>query len=122
MEFYYHKASPDVLVLSADASLDSYNVQVFLNELQRLIEANARKLVVDCAQIGYLSSIGITALIRVHKRMAERDGTVKLAAVQPPLGRLLEITRLDQVFEKYPTVDEAVRAFGTAGSPPARLT
>jgi anti-sigma B factor antagonist len=103
MEFYYHKTSPDVLVLSADASLDSYNVQVFLNELQRLIEANARKLVVDCAQIGYLSSIGITALIRVHKRMAERDGAVKLAAVRAPLGRLLEITRLDQVFEAYPT-------------------
>ena len=117
MDFHYHDTDRDVLILRADASLDSYSVQVFLNELQRLIEANARKLVVDCAQVGYLSSIGITALIRVHKRMAERQGVVKLAAVQAPLARLLEITRLSQVFLTYATVEDAVRAFRTERSP-----
>jgi anti-sigma B factor antagonist len=111
MEFYYHEVQRDVLILRADSGIDSYKVQGFLNELQRLIEGGARKLVVDCAQIGYLSSVGITALIRVHKRMAEHGGSVKLAAIQPPLARLLEITRLDQVFQIYPTVDDALRAF-----------
>ncbi len=111
MEFYYHDVQRDVLILRADGGIDSHNVQAFLNELQRLIEAGAKKLLVDCTRIGYLSSVGITALIRLHKRMAEHGGEVKLANVQGPLFRLLEITRLDQVFQIYPTVDDALRAF-----------
>jgi anti-sigma B factor antagonist len=113
MEFYYRDTDRDVLILRADAGLDSYNVQAFLNELQRLIEGGARKLVVDCAALGYVSSFGITTFIRLHKRMAEHGGDVKLAAVQPPLFRLLEITRLNEVFHAYPSVEEAIKAFRT---------
>lgn len=111
MEFYFRDTDRDVLILRADGGIDSYNVQAFLNELQRLIEAGARNLVVDCSKLGYISSFGITTMIRLHKRMAERGGNVKLAAVQAPLFRLLEITRLNQVFHSYPSVEEAVNAF-----------
>jgi anti-sigma B factor antagonist len=111
MEFYYHEVHRDVLILHADGEIDSYKVQSFLNQLQRMLEGGARKLVVDCTQIGYVSSVGITAFIRVYKRMAEHGGRVKLASVQTPLMRLLEITKLNQVFESYPTVDDALRAF-----------
>lgn len=111
MEFYYRDTDRDVLILRADGGLDSHTVQVFLNELQRLIEAGARKLVVDCVALGYISSFGITALIRLHKRMSEHGGNVKLAAVQAPLFRLLEITRLNEVFHSYPSVEDAITAF-----------
>lgn len=111
MEFYYRDSERDVLILRADGGLDSHNAQEFLNQLQRLIEAGAGKLVVDCAALGYISSFGITTLIRLHKRMAECGGSVKLAAVQAPLFRLLEITRLNEVFHTYPSVEGAIAAF-----------
>jgi len=111
MEFYYRDTDRDVLILRADGGIDSHNAQEFLSQLQRLIEAGARKLLVDCSGLGYISSFGITTLIRLHKRMAERGGHVKLAAVQSPLFRLLEITRLNQVFHTYPSVEEALKAF-----------
>ena len=111
MEFYYRDTDRDVLILRADGGLDNHNAQEFLSQLQRLIEAGAQNLVVDCSALGYISSFGITTFIRLHKRMAERGGNVKLAAVQAPLFRLLEITRLNQVFHAYPSVEEAVKAF-----------
>jgi anti-anti-sigma factor len=111
MEFYYRDTDRDVLILRADGGIDSHNAQEFLSQLQRLIESGARKLLVDCSRLGYISSFGITTLIRLHKRMAERGGHVKLAAVQSPLFRLLEITRLNQVFHTYPSVEEALKAF-----------
>jgi len=111
MEFYYGDTDRDVLILRADGGIDGHNVQEFLNQLQRLIEAGARNLVVDCGGLGYISSFGITTFIRLHKRMAECGGDVKLAAVRPPLFRLLEITRLNEVFHSYPSVEEALKAF-----------
>jgi stage II sporulation protein AA (anti-sigma F factor antagonist) len=111
MEFYYRDTDKDILILRADGGLDSHNAQTFLNELQQLIEAGARRLVVDCVSLGYISSFGITTLIRIHKRLSEAGGNVKLAAVQAPLFRLLEITRLNEVFHAYPSVEEALKAF-----------
>ena len=111
MELYFHEVHRDILVLRADGGIDSFNVHEFLNQLQRLIEAGAQKLLIDCSRVGYVSSVGISALIRLHKRMAEQGGDVKLAAVQPALLRLLQLTRLTQVFHIYPTVDDALKAF-----------
>jgi anti-sigma B factor antagonist len=111
MDFYFHETDRDVLILRADAAIDSHRLQQFLNELQRLLKGGARKLIVDCSHLEYLSSVGITALIRVRKRVAESGGQLKLAELRPPLQRLLEITRLDEVFEMYPSLEEARLAF-----------
>jgi anti-sigma B factor antagonist len=107
MMFHFDETHRDVLILEADNGIDSFDVQAGLDELVRLIEGGARWLIVDCSQLGYISSVGLTTLIRLHKRLTERGGVLKLAAVQPPLAKLLHITRLEQVFEMYPSVEDA---------------
>ena len=113
MEFHYHETDTDVLILTADGALDSHVSSAFADDLQRVIDGGARKLVIDCSRLGYVSSNGIAALIRLYKKVVERGGHVKLVGVQGPLARLLEITRLDQVFRTYPALEDALRAFRT---------
>jgi len=113
MELHYHETDADVLILTADKDLDSHGSSAFAQDLQRVMDSGARKLVVDCSRLGYVSSIGIASLIRLYKKVVERGGHVKLAGVQGPLSRLLEITRLNQVFQTYPTLDDAVASFRT---------
>ncbi len=113
MELYYHSVDKDVLVLSADGGLDSHNAEEFVNELGRLVEAGARKLIVDCSRLGYISSYGIAVLVRLHKKLAVRGGDVKLAAVDTMVARLIQVTGLDRVFQLYANLDEARRAFVT---------
>ena len=52
-------------------------------------------------------------LVRLHKKLAQGGGDVKLAALQGTLANLLSMVRLDRVFEMYPTVEDALRAFET---------
>ena len=111
MELHYHETDKDVLILTADAGLDSYASSVFGEDLQRVIDSGTRKLVIDCSRLGYVSSIGIASLIRLYKKIVERGGQVMLVGVQGPLARLLEITRLNQVFQTYPTLEDALVAF-----------
>jgi len=111
MQFYVHPTYRDVLVLQADRELDSYVPSKFMDELQRVIDAGTRKLVIECSQLSHVSSIGIASLIRLYKRVVEGGGQVRLVGVQGPFARLLEITRLNQVFQIHPTLDDALRAF-----------
>jgi len=113
MEFYYHDVQKDVLILSADGGLVSQTADQFVEELQRFVDLGCRKLVVDCTRLTTISSYGMGVLVRLHKKLAQGGGDVKLAALQGTLANLLSMVRLDRVFEMYPTVEDALRAFET---------
>jgi anti-anti-sigma factor len=111
MEFYYHDVDEDVLILSADGGLNRDNADEFVTELEKLVEAGIRKLIVDCGKLHYISSWGMRVLMQLHKKLAARGGDVKLAGVQSAVMRLLALVKFDRNFEIYPSVDEAIRAF-----------
>ena len=105
-----------MLILSADGGINAANSSQFVDDLEKVIKAGVTKLIVDCAKIRYISSSGLGALIRLHKRMCERGGDVRLAAVDSAVVRILEMTRLNLVFHIYATLDDARRSFREAGA------
>jgi len=111
MEFYYRGTDKDILILSADGGLNSHNADQFVTELQTLVDAGALKLIVDCTKLSYISSYGVGILVRLHKKLAESGGEVKIAAVDSPIIKVLRLLRLDAVFEIYMNVREAREAF-----------
>jgi anti-sigma B factor antagonist len=111
VEFFYHDVDRDVLILKADGGIDSVNAEEVVAELTRLVESGIRKLVVDCSRLGYISSAGVAVLLRLHKRLWAAGGHAKVAAAQGPVFRLLELTKLAELFEIYPSVAEALEAF-----------
>lgn len=111
MEFYYSDVERDVLILRADGGIDSTNAEDVMSELTQLVESGIRKLVVDCSSLRHLSSSGVAALVRMHKKLATAGGHSKVAAVQGTVFRLLELTKLAELFEIYPTVEDALEAF-----------
>lgn len=81
--------------------------------LLSLIEQGHRRLVVDLADVGFIDSSGLGALVSALKTLKRSDsgGDVRLARVQAPVVSLLEIIRLNRVFTTYPSVEQAVQSF-----------
>jgi len=111
MEFYYHDVHGDVMVVSADGGIDSHTSRQFVDEVCNLIQSGMGKLVIDCAQLTYVSSYGLGVLLRLHKNAKKAGGEVKLCGLGGPLVKVLSVTRLDRVFGIYPDVDTALAAF-----------
>jgi anti-sigma B factor antagonist len=84
--------------------------------LEKIVDAGLRRIIVDCSGLDHISSFGIGVLLRVHKRLARHGGDVKLAAIHNGLVRVLQIARVDSMFEIYPDVNRARLAFRTPGS------
>lgn len=111
MEFYYHTVDRDVLVIKADGGIDSHNADQFLEKLGAMIDAGVTKIIVDCTALRYISSYGIGVLVRLHKKLAQRGGQVRLAAVDSAVFKVLRLVRLEHLFHSYPTVEDARRSF-----------
>jgi anti-anti-sigma factor len=71
-----------------------------------------RDLVMDLSQTVSLTSIGIRAVVVIHKMLAT-DGKkhLKVAAPMPNLREMLDVSGVTQYIEIYDTVDEAVASF-----------
>ena len=111
MEFYYHANTKDVVILAADGGLNRETAGEFSDQLITLIEQGLTKIVVDCAALEHISTVGLSVLIRLHKRLSEHGGNVRLCNVGGMIPGLLSITKLDQLFSIHPGVDEAVASF-----------
>ena len=111
MELYSHLVERDVLVLNADGGLNGEVAAQMEEQLGRLVEAGARKVLVDCTHLGHITSTGAAVLLRIHKRLAERGGDVRLAAAHSFMVRFLELVHGNKRFRIYPTLDDALRAF-----------
>jgi anti-sigma B factor antagonist len=111
VEFYFEDVDPRTVIVRADGGLNRQTAVEFVSQLEKLIEGGLRRIVVDCGGLDYISSYGLSLLLRLHGRLAKSGGDVKLAAVQSKVVTVLGVLHLDQVFELYPDVNRAVLAF-----------
>ncbi len=79
--------------------------------IDNLLAPGATRIVVNLEQVNYVDSAGLGALIEMHRKTKAKGAGLKLCNLGPNLSHALEIARLLQVFETYPTETAAVASF-----------
>lgn len=96
------------MVLSLkEERLDAHNSGDLRDRILKLLETGEINLVVDLAEVRFIDSSGLGALLSGYKNATLRAGTFVLAALQPRVKSMFELTRLQRVFEIYDKVEEA---------------
>lgn len=67
-------------------------------------------LVLNLESVPFVDSQALEYLLDLQDRLAERLGQVRLVKCDENVRKILEITRLDSVFELFEDVTEAVKA------------
>ena len=83
----------------------------FKKAVARLIEEGRTHLLVDLHDVRFVDSSGLGALVRAMTTTQREGGQTKLVGVGPQIRKLLELTRLDSVFEIHDDVEAAVSSF-----------
>jgi anti-sigma B factor antagonist len=104
--------TPEALVVHVQAeSLDEERVRALQVAVRGAAEANPVQLcILDLARVGFLPSMSLATLIRLHSELHGRQQRLVLAAVQPRVRELIVMTRLDRLFELHEDVEHAMRA------------
>ena len=69
------------------------------------------RVVLDFSEVRQLDSAGIHVLLHCLEEPMKRNGDIKLAAVPPAATVILELTKVDSLFETFDTASEAVNSF-----------
>jgi anti-anti-sigma factor len=81
--------------------------EAFELQLRQLVRTGHKNLVVDLAGVTAIDSAGIRALVRGHTSAQRAGGNLRLAAAGPAVRKVLEISRLANIFESYDSVEAA---------------
>ena len=103
--------SRPVVVMQLPELLNRENAQSFMQDVEPLFESHRPRLVLDCSLIRSIDGAGVEMLLHCLEEALKRDGDLKLSAVSPESEVILELVRVDRIFEVFPTPDEAVRSF-----------
>lgn len=99
----------DLLVVSPHGRLGEVESQQLEREIVGLIDQGARKMVFNFADVPFITSTCLGVLMLAHKRVRPDGGFIRIAATQPLVRQILEITKLTRLFGLYDGVAEAVK-------------
>ncbi len=99
----------DVPVLALPADVVPASIPAIERETDALLGPSGTRLVVDLAQVRFLSSSALGHLVKLGKRLHDRGGRLTLARPVARLERLLCAVGLDGVLPAFRSLEEAAR-------------
>ncbi len=89
-----------VVTPSQDKILEEADIQSLESSMLPLIDnEGVKKMVIDFTEVKFLSSAVLGLLIRVSKKIYEKDGSLRLCCIGDKILEIFRITRLDKVLE-----------------------
>jgi anti-sigma B factor antagonist len=101
----------DVIVATPFGRIDHTNAETLKQSLAPLVGkpgTDNRALLLDFSRVEYISSVGLRVLMMAAKQARECGARIAVAALQPVVGEIFEISRFNHVLDIHPSVREAI--------------
>ena len=99
-----------VSMVSISGDVDLYSSPQVRKVIIGLIERKAPVIMVDLQAVGYMDSSGIATLVEGLQQVGKYKGELKLFGLTAAVREVFELSRLDKVFQIYPTEDAALKS------------
>lgn len=99
-----------VIVIEPQGQVDSLAAGDLDVALTEAIAQGTTHIVVDLAEVTYVSSRGLKVLVSGWRQTHDKGGKFAICSVAPRVQSIVETIGFDQIFDIYPTLDDALRA------------
>jgi anti-anti-sigma factor len=101
----------DVTIFALEGRVDSEGAMQLDETLRAAVEAGETKIVLDMSEVQYMNSAALRTLADIITKTRDKDGDMKLAALQPKVRRVLQIVGFDRFSSVHETLESALAAF-----------
>lgn len=100
-----------VRVKQVPAGLNAKQSRAFLEEIKDSLDDGRPHLVLDCSNLPQIDRSYVLLFLGCLEEVMKCNGDVKLAALPPGAGGVLEMAGIDHLFDIYRATPEAVNSF-----------
>ncbi len=96
-------------VVSVAGRVDALSAPIFEAHCQALIDKGDNQLVMDFADLDYLSSAGLRSLLSLAKKVQARGGKIVISGAKGVAAEIFTISGFASLFPMTATLEEAAR-------------
>ena len=105
----------DVTILDLEGNLVlGPPVSAFRDQLQDLVEAGQKKILINLKSVGFVDSSGIGSMVGAHTSLESAGGHCMFSGVQPRVLHALKMTHMEEIFELHDKEASALASFGVS--------
>jgi anti-sigma B factor antagonist len=112
-----HQRFGKLVVVSPDGRIDHSTSDEFRKSVEGLLESEGAQLqgiVFDLSSVEYVSSAGLRCFMLAARQSKTRGNSMVVAAMQPVVREIFEISRFTLIFETFASVRDAVARLAPA--------
>jgi len=103
-----------IVTLTDENILEENDIRALQESIMPVVEQAERiNLILDFQNVRFLSSAVLGLLIRISKKIYERNGQLRLCNINPKIHEIFKITRLTKIFDIYQDVESATEGLST---------
>lgn len=104
-----------IATFTSESILEEKDIQALRESIMSVIEQTEQiNLILDFCNVRFLSSAVLGLLIRISKKIYERDGQLRLCNINSKIREVFKITRLTKIFDIYKDTEDAVESLPAA--------
>ncbi|HNV85692.1 MAG TPA: STAS domain-containing protein [Candidatus Omnitrophota bacterium] len=109
MKIQIKKNEQNVTVIALQGDLDFHSSPNLRKELEKLIESQAPKIMIDLAKVEYVDSSGLATFVELYQKMKHYGAKFSLFNLSESVQSVFEIAKLNSIFLIAKTEEEALR-------------
>ena len=102
------KRHADLQVVSLLGRLDSMGASTLQSSLNELVAAGENRLLIECSELSYVSSVGLGIFVNSAKVLRSKGGDLSFAGLTPHVRSVFDMVGFLSIFEVYASLEEAI--------------
>ncbi|MBN1991811.1 MAG: STAS domain-containing protein [Anaerolineae bacterium] len=107
MDIISQNLETDVMLVRLNGRLDATTSPEVRATLQKLLEKDEPKIIIDLQEVPFIDSSGLASLVSGLRLAREKNGIIALSGIQPQAQTVFRLTMLDRIFPIHPTYNDA---------------
>ena len=99
-----------VVIVGLQGRMDSSTARIVEEKMLSLIDRGESRLVVDCAQLDYISSAGLRVFLMAAKRLTQTHGKLVLSAMSDDVKQVFDLTGFSSIFQICLSREDAINS------------
>jgi len=99
-----------IIILALEGRLETATTVIYDEAFASAHATGANKIVLDCRDLTYISSVGLRSILQSLKRLAASDGDLAIAAPAPMVMEIFELSGFKSLLSIHTNRDQAVAA------------
>ena len=110
--FSIRRAQEDALsVICLEGYLDAHTAPLFEDAIQKEVDANLCRIIVDCQKLDYISSAGLGVFMSFVEDVRDRGGDIKICGLTSNVREVFDILGFPQIFDVLDDIQAARQRF-----------